>query len=292
MKNKLYLLVVPILGLNLYWFFSFFNDSFKDQKEDKSITIISEEKERTSLDIEDYIIGVVACEMPALYHEEALKAQAVASRTYAYYLLENNQDTVLTDTTDQCYINLSEMQEKWASKYDEYYKKISEVVKSTKKIVMNKDNILFKSFYFSTSNGRTLDSIAVFKEGNLTSVSSDWDKDSKDYEKEITLIKDELVKKLGNFSNIKINARDETHHVLEVLVDNKKYTGIEFRKLLNLRSTDFDISIDSNTYTIKTRGYGHGVGMSQYGANYLAKSGKSYKDILKYYYNDITFVTY
>ena len=68
MKNKLYLLVVPILGLNLYWFFSFFNDSFKDQKEDKSITIISEEKERTSLDIEDYIIGVVACEMPALYH--------------------------------------------------------------------------------------------------------------------------------------------------------------------------------------------------------------------------------
>ncbi len=292
MKNKLYLLVVPILALNLYWFFSFFNDSFKVTKEDKSITIISEEKESTSLDIEDYIIGVVACEMPALYHEEALKAQAVASRTYAYYLLEHNQDTVLTDTTDQCFIDESQMREKWSDKYNEYYQKISEIVNSTKKIVMNKDNSLFKSFYFSTSNGSTLDSIAVFKEGNITSVSSNWDKASKDYEKEITLTKDEIVKKLGNFSNIKINARDETHHVLEVLVDNKKYTGIEFRKLLNLRSTDFDISINNNIYTITTRGYGHGVGMSQYGANYLAKSGKSYKDILKYYYNDITFVTY
>ena len=292
MKNKLYLLVVPILGLNLYWFFSFFNDSFKKPPEEKNITIVSENNEKTSIDIENYIIGVVACEMPALYHEEALKAQAVASRTYAYYLLDHNQDTVLTDTTDQCYIDSTQMQEKWGNKYDEYYKKISEIVKSTKNIVMNKDNSLFKSFYFSTSNGSTLDSISVFKEGNLTSVSSDWDRDSKDYEKEITLTKEEIAKKLGEFTNIKINARDKTHHVLEVLVDNKKYTGIEFRKLLNLRSTDFDISLNNNIYTIKTRGYGHGVGMSQYGANYLAKSGKNYKDILKYYYNDITFVTY
>lgn len=292
MKKKLYLLVVPILGLNLYWFFSFFNDSFKEPIKEEKITIVNEENQKSSIDIEDYIIGVVACEMPALYEEEALKAQAIASRTYAYYLLEHNKNTVLTDTTDQCYIDKTSMQEKWKDEYEKYYQKISNVVKSTKKIVMQKDNEVFKSFYFSTSNGNTLDSIAVFKEGNITSVSSDWDKSSKDYEKTIILTKDEITKKIGNFKDIKILSRDETNHVLEVLVDNKTYTGIEFRKILNLRSTDFDISINDNNYTITTRGYGHGVGMSQYGANYLAKTGKTSEEILKYYYNDVTFVTY
>lgn len=289
MKNKLYLLVVPILGLNLYWFFSFFNDSFKES--DKKITVITSAEE-ISLDIEDYIIGVVACEMPALYHEEALKAQAIASRTYAYYQLSQNENTVLTDTTDQCYITYEEMQEKWGSKYDEYYKLIESSVNSTKKTVMLYDNELFKSFYFSTSNGSTLDSITVFKEGNIKSTSSTWDKESENYQKSTEISKLELTNILGDFSNITIKSRDETHHVLEVSVDNLVYTGIEFRKLLNLRSTDFEITIKDNIYTFTTYGYGHGVGMSQYGANYLAKSGLTYEEILKYYYNDITFQTY
>lgn len=288
MKKKLYLLVVPILGLNLYWFFSFFNDSFRD----KTINIKSEQNEETSIDIEDYIIGVVACEMPALYHEEALKAQAIASRTYAYYILEKKKDTVLTDTSDQCYIDTTQMKKKWQDKYDEYYNKISKIVASTKKTVMHQANSLFKSFYFSTSNGNTLDSIAVFKEGNITSVASSWDKESKDYEQTVNFTKDKLIKLLGNFKDIKITKRDETNHILEVLVDNKSYTGIEFRKLLGLRSTDFEIKESKSNYEITTHGYGHGVGMSQYGANYLAKSGKTYKEILEYYYNNITFVTY
>lgn len=292
MKNKLYLLVVPILGLNLYWFFSFYNDSFKVPKEDKSINIINENNETTSIEIEDYIIGVVACEMPALYHEEALKAQAIASRTYAYYLLEQKKDTVLTDTTDQCFIDTNAMKEKWGNKYDEYYNKISDIVKSTKKIVMQKDNALFKSFYFSTSNGNTLDSIAVFKEGSISSVASDWDKESKDYKETVTFTKEKLNQILGSFKTIKVTKRDDTHHVLEVSVDNKTYTGINFRKLLGLRSTDFIIEELDGTYNITTYGYGHGVGMSQYGANYLAKSGKNYEEILKYYYNDVTFITY
>lgn len=292
MKKKLYLLVVPILGLNLYWFFSFFNESFKEVLKEENITVINEENQKTNVDIEDYIIGVVACEMPALYEEEALKAQAVASRTYAYYLLEHNKNTVLTDTTDQCYIDSLSMKEKWGNNYEKYYEKISNIVKSTKTIVMQKDNQLFKSFYFSTSNGATLDSIAVFKEGNIKSVSSTWDKESKDYEEKVTISQAQLNKILGNFKSITITKRDKTNHILEVKVDNKTYTGIEFRKLLNLRSTDFILKKDKDNYEITTYGYGHGVGMSQYGANYLAKSGKSYQDILKYYYNDITFVNY
>ena len=157
---------------------------------------------------------------------------------------------------------------------------------------MQKDNKLFKSFYFSTSNGNTLDSIAVFKEGDIKSVSSSWDKESKDYEETITISKDKLNKILGNFEKINITKRDSTNHILEVKVDNKAYTGIEFRKLLNLRSTDFIIKENQDNYEFTTYGYGHGVGMSQYGANYLAKSGKSSEEILKYYYNDITFANY
>ena len=292
MKRKLYLLVVPILGLNLYWFFSFYNASFKTPKEEKRLTVISEQNEKKNVDIEDYIIGVVACEMPALYEEEALKAQAIASRTYAYYMLEHNKDTVLTDTTDQCFIDQTSMKDKWGNKYEEYYNKIKNIVNSTSKKVMQKDNKLFKSFYFSTSNGNTLDSIAVFKEGDIKSVSSSWDKESKDYEETITISKDKLNKILGNFEKINITKRDSTNHILEVKVDNKAYTGIEFRKLLNLRSTDFIIKENQDNYEFTTYGYGHGVGMSQYGANYLAKSGKSSEEILKYYYNDITFANY
>lgn len=273
--------------------FSFFNDSFKNQEVKKDeITIISENNEEKSINIEDYIIGVVACEMPALYQEEALKAQAVASRTYAYYLLEHNKNTVLTDTRDQCYIDKTQMQEKWGNNYEKYYQKIKKAVINTDKIVMTKNNQVFKSFYFSTSNGTTLDSITVFKEGNITSTSSSWDKDSKDYKKTVSFSKEELAKKLGNFKEIKIKSRDKTNHVNEVQVDNKTYTGIEFRKLLELRSTDFDITVNNNNYMITTRGYGHGVGMSQYGANYLASNGKNYKEILEYYYNDISFLTY
>lgn len=293
MRKKLYLLVVPILGLNLYWFFSFFNESFKNiENQQEKITVIGEENEKTTIDIEEYIIGVVACEMPALYHEEALKAQAVASRTYAYYLLEHNKNTVLTDTTDQCYIDKTQMQEKWGNNYEKYYQKIKTAVEATNKIVMINDNKLFKSFYFSTSNGSTLDSITVFQEGNIKSTSSSWDKDSKEYEKTVSFTKEELIKKLGNFKEINIKSRDKTNHVTKVQVDSKTYSGIEFRKLLGLRSTDFDITIDNTNYIITTRGYGHGVGMSQYGANYLASSGSTFKEILKYYYNDISFLSY
>lgn len=251
------------------------------------ITIKTEDKEE-DLFLEEYIIGVVACEMPALFEEEALKAQAIASRTYALNQASNDL-TLLITTDDQCYITIDEMQDKWGSDYDLYYNKIKDIVNSTKSIVMTKEDKLFKSFYFSTSNGYTEDSKTVFKEENLVSVASSWDKNVKNFEVTTTFTKEELVDKLGVFNNIKIISRSKTNRVEKVSVDDKTYTGITFRKLLGLRSTDFKIQKQDNKYLITTYGYGHGVGMSQNGANELAKLGYDYKYILNYYYSGVEF---
>lgn len=251
--------------------------------------IIYKRQDKESLKIEEYLIGVVACEMPASFHEEALKAQAVSARTYLYNELSKDLNKQLTDD-DQCFNTVDEMKNKWKDEYEKYYEKISNAVKNTKDIVMKKDGNLFKSYYFSTSNGYTESSLSVFNEQLLDSVASEWDKSANNYEVKTTFNKSSLEKILGSFSKIEIISRNNTNHVLEVKVDDKTYTGIEFRKLLNLRSTDFTIKQDNENYIITTKGYGHGVGMSQYGANYLANNNYNYQEILEYYYQNIEIV--
>lgn len=285
--------VIISLALVVCIYFYWFSSSFKDQPTPPEVTL-KENNKTYNLLLEDYLVGVVACEMNASYNIEALKAQAIAARTYALYKVENsNQDyDVLPTTSDQCYLDESGMRKKWQNTYDKYYKIVEYAVMSTKNIVMNKNKKLFKSFYFSTSNGHTQDSKSVFSEGNITSVDSLWDKTSKNYEVKTTFTFEKLKSILGNFNNIKIISRDKYHNVTKIKVDNKEYTGIKFRKLLNLRNTDFCIKKHNNSYEITTYGYGHGVGMSQYGANYLANQGYDYKYILNYYYNNVEFVTY
>lgn len=240
-------------------------------------------------ELENYIKSVVACEMPALYNKEALKAQAVAARTYALYQKSIGRGTISKE--DQCYLSPSEMKSKWGSNKDKYFKLISDAVDETQSQIMKKDGRLFKSYYFSTSNGYTENSKAVFGDGDLVAVESIWDKTSSNYEVVTNFSKEDIIGKLGIFDNIIILKRNNTNHVEQVMIDNKIVTGIEFRKLLGLRSTDFDINITNDIYAITTHGYGHGVGMSQYGANVLAKQGKSYKEILKYYYGNIEITT-
>jgi len=268
----------------------------KTNKE-KNIKIrINKNNEIQEINLEEYIVGVVAGEMPASFHEEALKAQAIASRTFAMYKLEkgNKEYDLETTVDDQVYINESEMKNKWGSDFDFYYKKIKDAVKETINLVMKKNNKLFKSYYFAMSNGQTADSVSVFKENTIDSVSSPWDNES--LNKFIVTTEynlNELSNKLNekDINNIKIISRDKTNRVEKVSVNDKIYTGIEFRHLLSLRSTDFDIEIKNNKCYITTKGYGHGVGMSQYGANGMAKDNYKYNEILKYYYQDIEIVT-
>lgn len=275
--KKLILVVISIISLYfLYNYFIYIKDTY-------AYVIVEDEKEASM--IEDYLVRVVSCEMPALYEDEALKAQAIASRTFYLY-----QGSI--SSTDQCYLTDEEMLDKWGDDLDKYLNKIKALVQSTENKVMYKNNKLFKSFYFSTSNGYTEDSMYVFSEGNIESVESPWDKNSKNYEYKIILTKEEIVNIIGSFSNIEIISRNDTNHVEYVLIDDEQVTGIEFRNKLGLRSTDFIIEETNGIYTITTYGYGHGVGMSQYGANELAKLGYSYEEILKYYYGDIEIKNY
>jgi len=270
----------------------------KEESLDSKIKIkINKNNDIKEISLEEYIIGVVAGEMPASFEIEALKAQAVASRTYAMYKIENfdNVYDVETTTDDQVYITIEEMKTKWGTDFDVYYSKIKQAVLETKNIIMKKDNKIFKSYYFSMSNGKTADSITVFGENTTNSVSSPWDnKTLNKFEVSTTFTNNDLKTKLNikdEIINIEILSRDKTNRVEVVKVNNKEFTGIDFRYALSLRSTDFTVEKNSSDYIITTKGYGHGVGMSQYGANGMAKENYKYEEILKYYYQNIEITT-
>ncbi len=239
------------------------------------------------LDLNDYVTGVVASEMPALFNEEALKAQAVAARSFATSKIENNFLELTSGISDQVYSPNFKLKEKWNDDYNKYYNKIYNCVKSTHNKVIKRDNKILRTYYFSMSNGYTENSQTVFNDTTFTSVKSLENENTPNYKFQKKFSSSDL-NKLLNVSNIDIQniERNETNHVKSITINNKTYTGIEFRKLLNLRSTDFTIEKQDNNYIITTIGYGHGVGMSQYGANQMAKAGASYKEILNHYYEN------
>lgn len=241
-----------------------------------------------TIDLEEYIIGVVAGEMPALFHEEALKAQAIAARTYLINHLENNK-TISNTTDNQVYLTEEDMKNKWKENFEIYYNKIKEAVTSTQYLIMYYDNHPIKAFYFSKSNGYTASSISVFNEqyDYLTVVKSPYDQDNSDT---IEISKQEFCSKINiSCDKLKITniIKDSSNRVSKITINNKEFKGTQLRKLLSLRSTDFSFKIKESIIEITTKGYGHGVGMSQYGANNMAKLGYTYEEILKYYYRDI-----
>lgn len=293
MKNRN--LIIAVIFLSVIAILSSF-----DKKEtvflneEKTVTIKNNEtKEEKNLELEEYIIGVVAGEMPASFEIEALKAQAIAARSYAMNKINTSNETydLVTDVTNQVYITTDEMKNKWQSEYDYYYEKIKNAVLETQGLVMKYNNEIISAYYFAMSNGSTEDVSLVFGESKdyLQSVDSSWDENVKNFTVETNIKKEEFCKKLDISCDdiiIKDIKRSETNRVNEITINNKKFKGTEVRSLLNLRSTDFDIEINESI-KITTKGYGHGVGMSQYGANEMAKNGSTYEEILKHYYNNI-----
>lgn len=293
--KKLILIIIFLVPIYISSFkvkeTTFFNNdtskvNSKTNKNNKTVIVHVKDKD-LYLDLEDYVTGVVAAEMPALFDEEALKAQSVASRSYAMSSVNNNIITISSSISNQVYKTNYELSDNWQSNYDKYFKKIQEAVRETKNLVIKRDNKILRTYYFSMSNGYTENSLAVFNENTFESVSSSLEQKLSNFQKTVTFTKDELCKLLKlddiNIQNIK---RNETNHVDKIIISNKEFTGVEFRKLLNLRSTDFEIEEDNGEYIIATKGYGHGVGMSQYGANEMAKTGKKYDEILKHYYKN------
>ena len=245
------------------------------------------------VNMEDYVVRVVSSEMPASFEMEALKAQCVAVRSYAI-AHDLNVDTT---TNTQVYKSEEELHELWGAEYDYYLNRIKKAAEETNNLVMYHNNEVISAYYFAASNGTTSVSEEYFSESlpYLKSVSSSLEME--DYGSAIvtTSFTNESLRNLlnikGNIS-LSIVSRYDTNRVKEIKVNNTVYTGKEFRELLGLRSSDFKIKKTSTGYDITTIGYGHGVGMSQYGANGLAKKGYTYQEILEYYYKDIMIKEY
>lgn len=300
MKNKVLICIVVVLSIITIAVVSKkkeTNHSFFDNKEE-TIKVKTKEEKIEELKIEDYLVGVLAAEMPASFEVEALKAQAVASRSYAMYKILHNESEdydILTDVTNQSYITKEEMQEKWGNNYSFYLNKITNAVNDTKDEVLYYNNEIIEAFYFAMSNGATEDAKSVFQEDlpYIKATTSSWDNETlNNFKVTTTFTQDKFCETLKinecktiNIDNINYSA---SHRINSLEINNKQFKGTEIRSLLNLRSTDFEIDIGEGEVNITTKGYGHGVGMSQYGANGMAKEGANYKEILMHYYNDVT----
>ncbi|MDF0726588.1 stage II sporulation protein D [Cytobacillus sp. S13-E01] len=251
--------------------------------------------------LEEYVVGVVASEMYANFEPEALKAQALAARTYLVKQLLSDvsvgipEDADIGDTVlHQVYKNKAELKKEWGRNYSTNLKKIEEAVLQTKGKILTYDNKPIEPQYFSTSNGYTENSEAYWENAYpyLKSVESPWDQKSPKFYDQVTITVAEFEKalgvKLGNDGSVgKIISRTPGKRVAEVEVGSERFTGREVRELLDLKSTDFEWKRNGSEIVISTKGFGHGVGMSQYGANGMAQEGKNYEEIISYYYKGV-----
>lgn len=254
----------------------------------------SETNEVENVPLEDYVFSVVAAEMPAHFAEEALKAQAVAARTYVVKKIQQDGGEIQDTTNDQVYKNEKELKEQWQGDFEANRQKIKEAVHATKNEIMVYEDELITPTFFSMSNGYTENAEDYWGESYpyLQSVESKWEESVPSFAEQETFTWSELNEQLGvdvragETPAIQIE-RTDSNRVKQIQVKDKQFTGKEVREKLHLRSSDFTIVQHGDNYMFTTKGYGHGVGMSQYGANGMAAEGKTYADILHYYYQDI-----
>lgn len=248
--------------------------------------------------LEQYVLSVVASEMPAEFEIEALKAQAVAARTYVVnHLIHQNdeENPLITDTTEhQVYKNDDELKAIWGKDYHWKLDKIQKAIVETKNEIITYESAPITPTFFSMSNGYTENAEDYW--GNelpyLKSVESKWEENLPKFIEQKVFSKDEISKKLNVFLSlgedipIKIE-RTKSNRVSQLSINNETFSGREVREKLGLRSNDFTIQQKNEHLIFTTKGNGHGVGMSQYGANGMAKEGKDYKEILFHYYQDV-----
>lgn len=249
----------------------------------------------SEINLEEYVVGVVAAEMPVSFNSEALKAQAVVSRTFAMNKYSQGI-TLINSTSHQLYKNKEEQKELWGDSFEIYYNKIKNAVYDTKGIVMKYDGEYIEALYHAISNGTTESPKYIWGSNleYLQSVSSSWDTYLSDYEDTIFIsylnLNTILGTDLDESKDISINSYTVSNRVDSITISGKTFSGVTLRSKLGLKSTDFTITKLTDGVNITTKGYGHGVGMSQYGANEAATEGYLYDEILKHYYTNISIV--
>ncbi len=290
------IIIVPLIITNFFYDYNFKNleIGFNLNKSQQTIRVLKENNEVEVLNLEDYLIGVVSAEMPVSFEEEALKAQTVAARTYALKQIETKKNLsydVTNDTRTQVYQTEEQLKNKWKDKYDTYINKIKKCVKETEGEYITYNNEIIYAFFFSTSNGKTEDNKNVFGKDlpYLKIVDSSFDeKETTGFYSVKTFSLSDFYNSLNLNYNENLNITDiiktESGRISSLKINGVQFSGRNFQSKLSLRSNDFTIEKIGETIKITTKGYGHGVGLSQYGANALAKQNKTYDEIIKYYY--------
>lgn len=277
------IILLPYIILNVFYY----------EKDNDILVKVKTNDKILSIPLEEYIVHVVAGEIPVSFNDEALKAGAIVSRSYAIYKIKKNNSYDVTDNTlTQIYLTDEELKEKWKNDYLKNLQKIKDVVYKTKGQVLVYDGNVIEALFFSTSPGYTENSNEVFKEERpyLKSVPSSWDQASPVFREVNYFDKQDFCDKLSikcSNLNIEITETTSTGRSKKIKVNNKIFASDDFIKKLNLKSTFLTIEVTSDSVIIETKGYGHGVGMSQYGANELALKGYRYDEILKYYYQGV-----
>ncbi len=263
------------------------------KKEEEKITLlITDTNKEITLSVSDYLVGVISGEITPLYSEEAIKAQAVAAHTYALY--QQKKGVTLTDDykKHQAYISPEEAKEKWGDKYEIYSKKITSCVNEVKDKVITYEGEIILPAFFALSSGKTENSGDVWNEDlpYLVSVTSQGDTLSPDLISEKTVSREEFENFVGfslGESPVFSLECTEAGAVRTLTVDGKSFDGDEVQKAFSLKSNNFSLTYSDNQFIFTVTGNGHGVGMSQYGADFMARQGAKYDEILKHYYTGV-----
>ncbi len=290
------------------------SDCLKIEPGDKSKSVYIDVFDRSSgkklhMELEDYIGHVVAAEMPASFKDEALKAQAVAARTFAVRRMKlfggtgcSNGCDVCTDSTCcQAFLSSDSMRSRWGGDYDEYRSKVMSAAENTSGIIAVYDGKPIEALYHSTSGGYTEDSQNVFSQAQpyLKSVCSPGEEDSSKFSSVTEISRSRFAKAINASckkaglsaskleKQVSIVSRFDSGRVKSVKVGGAVMSGREFRTALGLNSANFTLEFAEKKVRIKTIGYGHGVGMSQQGANAMARDGATFDEILTHYYTGI-----
>ena len=289
------MLFLPFLSLNENISLKASQISSSSPTETETVRIENKTAEKIiETDLFDYIVCCVATEMPASFEAEALKAQAVASYTYKKYLTENGNNTVSSNPEiHQAYKTRDELKAFWGDKYDFYIEKIEDSVRSVFGECLVSNGKAIPALYHALSPGITESAETVFGKSipSLKRVTAPGDRLSPDFISEKSFTKEDicsLIKAEKAEGGIEITDSTDSNFVNSMLIFGREYDGKEVRSLLGLNSPYFTVNEQNGEFVFTVYGKGHGVGMSQYSADYMARQGSSYKEILMYFYSDCT----
>ncbi len=282
--------------------FIFFPPAAKKSLPSPKIRILMDNQLK-EIALEDFLVGVIAGEMPAAFPLEALKAQAIAARTYIYIHSPLNPKgdksrhpgaAVCCDPNHcQAYLNKACRKEKWGAKTKEYEEKICQAVNETRGQIITYKGLPAEAPYFSTCGGKTESAGELWGSPRpyLISVECPWDKEAPNYQsrasfslKEIAGLLDATVQEVCAMREL---SKTSGGRVSSLCVGESLLSGSRVRELLGLKSAAFSWEIARDEIVFYVSGYGHGVGMCQFGAGGMAKAGYNYREIIKHYYSGV-----